>query len=68
MYTFCYVNMPNITAGYGRRSLAIFEELSYIITCLIRYNFIKLSQIMCYGRGVEKKSKPCNHLYMVTSV
>ena len=60
MYTFWYVNMPNVTVGYRRfsDSIAFFWEFSYIIACLKRYNFIKLLQIMCYDlrqKGGEDK-------------
>ena len=60
MYTFWYVNMSNVTIGYGRLSSLIaffFWEFSYITTCLKRYIFIKTSQIMCLGRSVKIKSK-----------
>ena len=52
--------MPNITAGYGRLSdlIAYFWEVSYTITCLKPYNFIKLLQIVYLGRSADMKSKP----------
>ena len=46
MYTYWYVNMPNVTEGYGRLSDS-FAEFSYITTSLKPYNFIKLSYIDC---------------------
>ena len=38
-----------LTAGYERFSdfIAFFRAFSYIITCLKRYNFIKLLKIVC---------------------
>ena len=50
IYTFFYVKMPIVTAGYGRLSDSIefffLEDFSYIIACLKRYiassNYYKL--------------------------
>ena len=44
-----YVDIPNVTVGYGRLSDSNSSvwEFSNIITCLKRYNFFKLSQIVC---------------------
>ena len=49
MYTFWFVNLPNMTAGYGRFSdlIVFFGEFSYIWTSLKSYTFIKLLQILC---------------------
>ena len=46
--TLWYINIPNVTAGYVRFSDLghFFWEISYIITCLKRYNFTKLLQIV----------------------
>ena len=43
--------MPNVTPGYGRFSdlIAVFGK-KYITIC---FNFIKLLQIVSYGRSVE---------------
>ena len=49
MYTLTYVNMSNVTAYYRWFSDLIVRFKSFhicIITCLIRYNFVKLLQIM----------------------
>ena len=48
MYKLWYVNMPNITAFYGRFSdfIVFLWEFSYIITYLKRNNFIRLLQVM----------------------
>ena len=47
MYTFWYIDMTDVTANYDRLSdlNAFVWKFLYIITCLIHYNFIKLSQI-----------------------
>ena len=49
MYTFWFVHMPSVTAGYGRFSVLIvfFWEFPYIIICLKPYDFIKRLQIIC---------------------
>ena len=50
--------MPNVTVGYGGfsdYSIAFFWEFSYIITSLKHYNFIKLSQILCYDQQMCQK-------------
>ena len=36
----------------------IWWHCSYIITCMKCYNFIKLSQILCWNRGAKMKIKP----------
>ena len=47
IYTFWYVNMPNVTTGYGRFSdlIMFYREFSNRTTCLKRYN--KLLQTVC---------------------
>ena len=48
--------MLNVTAGCG---------VCLFFICLKYYNFIKLLQIVCWGRSVEMKDKPiCNHLWL----
>ena len=45
----------------------VFWEFSYITTCLKRYYFIKLLQIVYYVRSVEIRSKPM-YSFMTTSL
>ena len=42
----------------------VFREFSYSITCMKRYNFIKLLHIVYQGRSVWPKSKPLLYLYV----
>ena len=57
MHTFWYSNMPNVTPIYGRLSdsdsMHSFLGIFIFIACLKRYNFIKLLQIVGWGRSVE---------------
>ena len=48
-YSLWYVNMPNVTADYGRFSVLIvfLGIFTYYNMFLKRYNFIKLLQIVC---------------------
>ena len=46
-FTFWYVNMSNVTAGYGMfsESIAFFVNFHTLNTCLKRYNFIKIYKL-----------------------
>ena len=59
MYTFWYINIPCMTAGYrGFSDLIVFFFGIFIyLKCLIRYNLIKFLQIVCLVKSVELKSK-----------
>ena len=57
MYTFYYVFMPNMTAGYGRFSDAHIRFWAFLYnTCLKRYKykFIKLLQIDLFEKLFKK--------------
>ena len=54
MHIFWYVNVPNVPTSYEK--LWYNCEFLYFTTCLKRY--IKLLQIVCWGRSIAMKCKP----------